>query len=104
MMDGQIGVDRGEIGMKIIQEKQPYKEWSLEVCCTGRNWDQGDLVPCGSLLEMDKNDLLIRTSHRYGSEEETDYGFVCPVCGCFSELDKGVIDKHLEKLATPYRK
>lgn len=89
--------------MKIIQERKPYQDWFMNVTCNGKNWEQGDNVPCGSDLEIDKNDLLVRGWFKYPDMEGKNYGFICPICGCFTEIDESKLDKNLKKCATDYK-
>ena len=92
---------KGEI-MKVIYERKPFEDWSLEVNCTGKNWEQGDKVPCGSTLEIITEDLLKRRWFKYPNEEGINYGFICPICGCFTEIDEKYLEKFLKSMAKEY--
>lgn len=72
--------------MKIIKENKP-KKWSKQVTCTGKGWRQGGKIPCGSVLEIDENDVVFREWFKYPDSEGVDFGFLCPLCGCFTPLD-----------------
>lgn len=69
--------------MEILGERA--KEWSLKVTCTGEGWCQKHLI-CGSELLLNPQDVLERK--RKGDYDETvaSYGFICPVCHCFTEI------------------
>ena len=84
--------------MKVLIKREAFEEWSMEVNCTGREWENKE-VPCGSSLEIDKNDIYVREFNRYPDEKGKDLGFVCPVCGCFTALEKNKLPKNLEKVA-----
>jgi len=88
--------------MKVIHAKKPFENWTLEIKCTGGNWRQDKKVPCGSLLEINANDLIKRAWFKYPDDGGTDYGFICPICGCFSEINKNLLTEHLKNMAKDY--
>lgn len=88
--------------MKIIQERKPFENWNLQVDCTGKNWNQEGKVPCGSTLEIDANDIIKRKWNKYPDESGNDYGFICPVCGCFTEINNKLLTEHLMDMAKNY--
>lgn len=90
--------------MKVLVERKPFENWSLEVECNGLNWNQETKVPCGSSLEINKEDLLIRGWFKYPDREGKNYGFICPVCGCFTEIKDELLSDDLKKLAKDYLK
>lgn len=89
--------------MRIIKEKKPLENWRLEVECTGYGWNQGDKVPCGSILEIDADDLMKRKWYTYPDSSGMNYGFVCPVCECFTEVNEDNLNGHLKKMAKDYK-
>lgn len=88
--------------MKIIHKRISLKNWKLEVDCTGGGWGQGDRVPCLSTLELNKDDLVKRTWNKYPDDHGVDYGFICPVCGCFTDMKEEDILSDLRKIAKDY--
>jgi hypothetical protein len=90
--------------MKIIQERKPFEDWKLEVNCTGGNWYQDGNVPCSSTLEIEACDLTKRTWSKYPDDSGVDYGFVCPICGCFTNIDGKFLNDHLKNMAKDYIK
>ena len=67
---------------KILKEANENPDlWKIEVTCTGKGWHQGNLTPCYRLIEVTALDIRRRYYDGY-----TYYGFVCPVCGCFTEI------------------
>jgi len=88
--------------MKILKERKPFEDWMLEVNCTGKNWNQGDKVPCGSTLEINADDLIKRAWFKYPDDGGINYGFVCPICGCFTEIDDKHLNEHLKNMAKDY--
>ena len=89
--------------MKILKENN-YDDWSLEVSCNGLNWNQNDMFPCGSKLELDVNDVLIRSWFKYPDREGSNYGFICPICGCFTEIKDDLLPSGVKRLAKDYLK
>jgi hypothetical protein len=88
--------------MKILQQKSPFEDWKLEVICTGKYWDQDTKVPCGSKLEIEINDIIKRKWYKYPDYEGTSYGFICPVCGCFSEIEEKYLSMYIKNMAKDY--
>lgn len=88
--------------MKITKENKPFEDWNLEVVCTGKSWNQGGKVPCGSVLEIDKNDLLKRKWSKYPDYSGINYGFNCPVCQCFTEIDENNLPEDLKRMAKDF--
>lgn len=74
--------------MKII-EKGNYKkrDWSIRVECTGYGWKQKH-KPCYSILELEDGDIVMRRYGEWDDEIEIEYGFICPICQCFTEINK----------------
>lgn len=89
--------------MKIIQERTPFEDWKLEVECTGKNWNQDNKIPCGSWLEINANDLIKREWSKYPDYGGIDYGFICPVCQCFTEIDQQNISDNLKNMARDFK-
>lgn len=89
--------------MKIIKQKSPFEDWNLEVVCTGKSWNQNGKIPCGSFLELDSNDIFKREWSKYPDRKGISYGFVCPVCNCFTEIEDNDIPKHLKDMARNYQ-
>ena len=71
----------------------------MEVQCNGEGWDS-EVAPCTSILELNKNDIVKREWSKYPDYKGTDYGFICPVCGCFSVI--GDLPNNLKKIAHDY--
>ena len=90
--------------MKVLVERKPFENWTLEVECNGLNWSQESKVSCGSSLEIDKNDLLKREWSKYPDNKGVNYGFICPICGCFTELKDNQLNEGLKNLAKDYLK
>ena len=90
--------------MKIIQERKPFETWSIQVDCTGGTWEQHEKVPCGSTLEINAEDIYKRGWFKYPDYDGTSYGFVCPICGCFTDIDENILSKHLKNMAKEYGK
>lgn len=75
--------------MKIISygQQNPNK-WKEKYVCTGKGWDQDGKTPCGALLEVEAQDIRKRYHVDMSGERDTYYGFTCPVCGCFTEVNR----------------
>lgn len=75
--------------MEII--KKGNSCWSLEVKCTGNGWNNLEKDPCFSILKLNKEDIYKRSYHQYEKGKQQTYGFICPVCHCFTEIDRNLI-------------
>ena len=73
--------------MKVLERRTAFEDWTKEVTCNGVGWDQREKTPCGSLLEINKEDLMKRKWYKYPEREGIDIGYVCPICGCFSVVE-----------------
>ena len=79
------------------------KNWSKEFTCTGRGWDQMGKYPCGALLKVSAQDILSRGHTDSYGERDLYYGFVCPVCHCFTEVSYSDIPAEVRSNARTYR-
>ncbi len=70
--------------MELI-EKGNYKlpDWSMEARCTGKGWEQKQ-KPCYSKWKLEDGDIVKRKN----SDGEVYYGFICPDCHCFTQLEE----------------
>ena len=76
----------------------------MQVECTGGGWNQNEKVPCGSTLEINTDDLLKREWAKYPDYGGIDYGFICPICGCFTNIDEKSLTNNLKNMAKDYPK
>lgn len=83
--------------MKIIEENDRYVEKTWRVQCTGLGWNQGNLIPCGSILEVDIYDLERYTGQDYPIRRDPTVLFTCMKCGRRSDLpaDHEITKDHL---------
>jgi hypothetical protein len=88
--------------MKVLEEIKPFENWTLKVECNGLKWNQNNKVPCGSLLEIDKDDVIKREWSKYPDYSGINYGFICPICGCFTELNEKDLPEGMEDYAKNY--
>lgn len=87
--------------MRIVKQRKAFENWSLKVTCNGEKWTQKQ-APCGSDLEIDIKDLYFRKWFKYPNTEGISYGYICPVCGCFSEINESLLSKHMKIKANDY--
>ena len=64
--------------------------WSKKFECTGAG-DNSDKKPCHSLLRVKSTDITFRTLERAYNYPIEVPGFVCPVCGCFTQISERII-------------
>lgn len=87
--------------MAKLKKKGNYVDpnWILEdVTCTGKGWDQNGKKPCYSIWDLDSGVILSREYTRYGEDYPTKYyGFFCPECHCFTELNEKLIPHDVKK-------
>lgn len=88
---------------KIATAKENTELFKIKVTCDGNGWDQDDHDPCYALWEATEADIY-RRSHTDISEcTDTYYGFICPDCGCFTELDAKKLPSRVKSKAKSYR-
>lgn len=91
----------GEEAAKVKQEKL----WKTKEVCTGKGWQQdGDKKPCGEAFELTELDIQFRVHNFMGRGNDTYYGFTCPECGCFTELNESDIPSYVRNNAPQYEK
>lgn len=73
-------------------EEGNYKlpDWSLEARCSGKGWQQNQ-KPCYGKFKLVDGDIVKRKS--WG---EMYYGFICPDCHCFTELNEKQIPNEVK--------
>ena len=75
--------------MKVVKKSdKPF--WSMEVQCTGlgnqcSNGRKGK-APCGSILEINANDIYITKSFSYDRSVDICFTIKCPECGCETDI------------------
>ena len=87
---------------KLAQGKNNPHLWRTEATCNGKGWDQNGKNPCYALWEVTALDIRKRTHMDYGGGTDTYYGFVCPDCGCFTELSEKGIPHEVKNNAPVY--
>ena len=90
--------------MKVLDKNPKNMGWSIECFCTGKGWDQEGKVPCGAKLEVSDVDIQKRVCTDISEVSDTYYGFTCPLCKCFTELDESKIPWSVRGIAKNYKK
>ncbi len=95
--------------MKIIKEGNG-EDWTLTLKCEvvrdswGLTYD-ADKEHCGSLLEVNKTDIMTRSWDKYLHQASgTDYVVKCPKCGCCLYIDPEKMPEWLktQAMSKPY--
>jgi len=92
--------------MKVIEQGNYKSDWKMQVKCTAKGWGQNrGRKPCYSLLEVEDGDVLERyySGDIAGMDSGIYYGFICPVCKCFTELPYKEIPNHVREYAPKYQ-
>ena len=79
------------------------EKWKIDCTCTGYGWNNPGKTPCSALLEIDQSSILKRHHTDISGETDVYYGFVCPVCGCFTEIESKNIPNFVKNNATEYK-
>ena len=87
---------------KLAEGKDNPNLWKMELTCSGQGWSQGNKTPCYALWEVTALDIKRRSHKDYGGGTETYYGFVCPDCGCFTEISDKIIPHDIRSHAPAY--
>lgn len=86
----------------LVESKNNQKIWKGKFTCTGRGWVQTG-IPCRSILEVDATDLRTRLYTDLYQETTKYYGFVCPICGCYTEINARKLPEIAKRMAQPYK-
>lgn len=87
---------------KIANGNDNPNKWTMQATCTGAGWSQKGRGPCYSLFELDGRDIYKRSHTDYGGCTDTYYGFICPDCGCFTEIPKEKLPSGVRSNAKKY--
>lgn len=88
---------------KIANGNENPNQWKIQATCTGKGWNQNHKVPCNALFELNQSDIYFRTYTDYGGGTDTYYGFICPDCGCFTELNSNDLPSYIKSSAKSYK-
>lgn len=88
---------------KLATAKENTELFKIKVTCDGRGWDQDGHDPCYALWEATEADIYCRSSTDYSGFTDTYYGFICPDCGCFTEIDAKKLPGRIKARAKSYR-
>lgn len=88
---------------KVIAEPNENPNiWRKRVTCTGEGWGQEGKIPCRRLIEIDERDVQYRVHTDNSGVTDRYYGFTCPECKCFTELNESSIPNRVKRSATQY--
>lgn len=87
---------------KIATKYENKNLWKIEVTCDGNGWNQNGKSPCYSLFEVECFDIRKRIHTDISGCSDTYYGFVCPDCGCFTEISSKKIPFDVRSKAINY--
>ena len=88
--------------MKVLIPGRDKEGWTGQFECTGNRFCEitykGNKKGCGAVLEVERCDLFITSSHDFASGDFEEVMFTCPECGKhtwidFAENFKGNIPK-----------
>jgi len=81
---------------KLADAKDNPNIFKIEQTCTGKGWDQGHRTPCFALWEISAVDIFKRKYTDMAGDTEITYGFLCPECGCFTELNAADLPREVK--------
>ena len=87
---------------KLADGKDNQRLWKVEATCTGRGWNQEGKSPCYALWEVSAMDIMKRVHTDISGDSDTYYGFLCPECGCFTELPSSDVPNFIRTNAKQY--
>lgn len=87
---------------KLANGNENPNVWSLEASCTGEGWNQENKIPCNALFKLNQSDIYKRKYTDISGDTELFYGFICPDCGCFTELNASKIPSYVKSIAKDY--
>jgi hypothetical protein len=82
-------IERSREMKKLQTGSNNPKLWKVSATCSSNMWRPNPgQKPCGALWEVNNLDLVARTSTDISGSSDVSYGFICPDCGCFTELTR----------------
>lgn len=86
--------------MKIINKGNYNNAFPMKVICRRVTDEYGfgygdDKDFCGSILEVEEEDIKKHSWSKYPAYQGVDYGVICPVCKKFVPVDKKSICKNI---------
>lgn len=88
---------------RVIAEAKDNPElWKTQSTCTGKGWCDPYLHPCYRLIEIDATDIYKRKHTDMSGCTDVYYGFICPACGTFTELNDKFIPDYIKSKARDY--
>lgn len=87
---------------KLATAQENTELFRIQVTCDGRGWNQDGHDPCYALWEATEADIYSRPHTDYGGSTDIYYGFVCPDCGCFTEINAKYLPSNVKSKARPY--
>lgn len=94
--------------MKIIEDNYTTANFSRRITCEfarspdGYYYDEGNNY-CGSVLEIEASDVKRHNWAKY-YRAGTSYVVVCPLCGCWIELDPDTLPRVVKEKAEPIQR
>lgn len=85
--------------MRIIDRNPQNLGWEKEYFCTGKGWNQYGRTPCHAKLAVADKDIMTRKHTDYSGDTTTYFGFVCPICRCFTEVSSKDLPYEVKELA-----
>lgn len=73
--------------------------WSTEARCSGNGWDNLYFTPCNTKILLHCYDIVGRLDFDESKNVIIRYGFTCPICKCFTEIDAHSIPAKVLKKA-----
>ena len=87
---------------KLAKANQNKNMFRMKATCDGNGWNQNGKTPCYQLWEITALDIKYRSHTDISGVTDIYYGFVCPECGCFTELDEQNIPSTVKSSAGRY--
>ena len=90
--------------MKVVEENRSFGVFPMKVECkrvTDKyGFSYGKATDfCGSVLEIEADDIKAHDWEKYPDYKGTDYGVICPVCGQFVMIDAKNVPESVAKKA-----
>ena len=94
--------------MKVIKESKFENIFPMRITCKRvvdrHGFAYGNAKDfCGSVLEIEANDIRKHKWEKYPDYSGTDYGVLCPICGKFVAIDEDEIPQQVLRDAPEVR-
>ena len=78
--------------MSVIRRNGNNSSEGIKIKCVGEGWQIKNSA-CNRVINVAAEDIITKKNNIPGKKNVIKYGFLCPLCGCFTAIPKDVMPK-----------